>query len=286
MTMKTELFIPLSGGRKLAYAEYGLPDGIPVIYCHGNPGSRLDPGMLDPQLLRKYHIRLISPDRPGMGLSDFQAGRKISDWPSDVVALADALGLERFAVLGVSGGGPYAEVCAWKIPQRITEVAVVSGVGPFDAPGATQGMGQGKYYLGAARLHPRLAEAFLGMMKAGMKNAKMSELPGMPAADLAVLAKPSFSEAFQATAFESTHLGTHGTAWDASLAARPWDFQLEEIAMPVHLWQGEVDRNVPPAMARFVARSIPDCRAKFYPDEGHLSLLEHHFEEVLQVLAG
>jgi pimeloyl-ACP methyl ester carboxylesterase len=284
MTEKNELFIQLPDGRKLAYAEYGLLEGKPVIYCHGNPGSRLDPGMIDPESLVEYKVRLIAPDRPGMGLSDFQPGRKIGDWPADVIALADALGLDRFAVLGISGGGPYAEVCAWKIPQRLTTVAVVSGAGPFDAPGVTKGMGQGKFYLGAARLHPRLAEAFLGMMKSGMKNAKMSEMPGMPAADLAILAKPGFAERFLATAFESMHQGTHGTAWDATIAARPWDFCLGEIAMPVHLWQGEVDRNVPPAMARFVAQSIPDCRAKFYPDEGHLSLLEHHFDEVLQTL--
>jgi pimeloyl-ACP methyl ester carboxylesterase len=73
---------------------------------------------------------------------------------------------------------------------------------------------------------------------------------------------------------------------DATVVARPWDFRLEEISMPVHLWHGEADRNAPVAMGRFVAQSIPDCHAHFYPNEGHLSLLNHYFEEVLQVLLG
>src|SRR5512140_2188131 len=107
MTAQTEQNITLPDGRKLAYAEYGDPDGKPVIYCHGNPGSRLDPKMLDLQLLRKFHVRIIAPDRPGMGGSDFLPGRKISDWPADVTALADGLHLDRFAILGISGGGPY-----------------------------------------------------------------------------------------------------------------------------------------------------------------------------------
>ena len=284
MTTNTEQSIKLADGRRLAYAEYGDPRGKPILYCHGNPGSRLDGQMMNQSLLEKHHARLIAPDRPGMGGSDFLPGRKISDWPADATALMDALQIERFAVLGVSGGGPYAEVCALKLADRLTAVGVASGVGPFEAPGATEGMGQGRYYLGAARLQPWLAEAFLGMMKSGMKHAKMSEMPGMPAADLAVLADPQIGESMKATTMESWQGGLKGTAWDATLAARPWDFKLEEIKMPVHLWQGECDRNVPAAMARYVAKTIPDCRAKFYPEEGHLSLLAHHLEEILEVL--
>lgn len=286
MTTQTERAITLPDGRKLTYAEYGDPEGKPVLYFHGNPGSRLDPKMMDQQVLQKCHVRFIAPDRPGMGGSDFLPGRKISDWPADAAALGDALHLDRFAVLGISGGGPYAEVCAWKIPQRLTAAVVASGVGPLEAPNATRGMGQGRFYLKAARLQPRLAEAFLGMMKAGMKHAKMSEMPGMPPEDLAVLANPEVGQALLESSEASWCRGLKGTAWDATIAARPWDFRLEEIRMPVHLWHGESDRNVPVAMARHVAGRIPDCRAHFYPHEGHLSLLAHHLEEILQVLAG
>jgi pimeloyl-ACP methyl ester carboxylesterase len=286
MNTNSEYTLKLSDGRSLVYAEYGAPAGKPIFYFHGSPGSRLDPQMLDQDCLVKFNARLISPDRPGMGLSDFRPNRNISDWPEDVSALADALGLQRFAVLGHSGGGPYAEVCALKIPQRLTAVAVVSGVGPLDAPEATQGMGTGRFLLKAARLHPRLGGMFLGMMKSSMRYAKMSEMPGMPPPDMEILAQPEFATAFQATAEESWRRDVGGSAWDATIVARPWDFQLEAIKMPVHLWHGGADRNAPVAMGRFVAQSIPGCLAKFYPDEGHLSLLRNHLDEVLQVLVG
>jgi pimeloyl-ACP methyl ester carboxylesterase len=286
MTEPTVQTITLPDGRKLAYAEYGDPDGKPILYCHGNPGSRLDPKMMDQELVRKFHARILAPDRPGMGGSDFQPGRKMSDWPADAAALMNGLHLDRFAVLGISGGGPYAEVCALKIPDRLTVAVVASGVGPLEAPNATQGMGQGRFYLKAARLQPWLAEAFLGMMKAGMKNARMDKMPGMPPEDLQVLACPEVGQALLESSQESWQNGLKGTAWDATIAARPWDFRLEEIRMPVHLWQGEADRNVPAAMARYVAGKIPDCRAHFYPNEGHISLLAHHLEEILEVLVG
>src|SRR5512140_1859845 len=107
MTTQMEQIISLPDGRKMTYAEYGDPDGKPIFYFHGNPGSRLDPKMVEPELLRKFHARFIAPDRPGMGGSDFLPGRKMSDWPADVTALADGLHLDRFAILGISGGGPY-----------------------------------------------------------------------------------------------------------------------------------------------------------------------------------
>ena len=284
MTTQNEQSVTLLDGRKMTYAEYGDPGGKPIFYFHGNPGSRLDPLMVEPELLRKAHARFIAPDRPGMGGSDFQPGRKISDWPADVVALSEALQLNRFAVLGISGGGPYAEVTALKIPERLTAVAVASGVGPLDAPNATKGMGQGRFYLKAARLQPWLAEAFLGMMKAGMKNARMDKMPGMPPEDLQVLACPEVGQAMLASSQESWRNGLKGTAWDATIAARPWDFNLEEIRMPVHLWHGKADRNVPLAMAQNVAGKIPDCRVHVYQNEGHISLLAHYMEEILEVL--
>lgn len=284
MDRKTEQSIQLPDGRRLAYAEYGQPGGKPIFYFHGNPGSRLEPRAMDLDTLARFDARLIAPDRPGMGLSDLQPGRRMSDWPNDVLVLADALGLQCFALLGVSGGAPYAQVCAAGIPYRLTSAAVVSGMGPLDAPGATRGMGMGRFYLGAARLHPRLAAAFLGMMKTGMQNAKMSEMPGMPPQDLAILAKPEFAGAFLEATNESWRCGTRGTALDATLTARPWDFHLDRIAMPVHLWHGEADRNVPVALARYVARTIPDCRAHFHANEGHLSLLVNHLDEILSAL--
>src|SRR5262245_28757373 len=109
--MNLENHLVLPDGRKLAYAEFGDPDGLPVLYCHGSPGSRLEPLLIGDERLRQAGLRVIAPDRPGMGGSDFQRGRRLTDWPADVVRLADHLRLPRFAILGNSGGGPFAAVC-------------------------------------------------------------------------------------------------------------------------------------------------------------------------------
>ena len=101
--MKTENLLTLPDGRKLAYAEFGKPDGYPVLYCHGIPSSRLEPLLFGDGVLSQFGLRLIAPDRPGMGGSDFQTDRSFSDWPEDVGFLVETLGLDRFSVLGVSG---------------------------------------------------------------------------------------------------------------------------------------------------------------------------------------
>jgi pimeloyl-ACP methyl ester carboxylesterase len=127
-------FFRLPDGRTLTYAEYGAPDGKPVFYFHGLPGSRLDPVMLEVEGLEKAGIRLIACDRPGIGGSDFQPGRGFSDWPADMVAFADWLGLGKFAVWGISGGGGYVSACARFIPDRLSAAVIVSGVGRWIRP--------------------------------------------------------------------------------------------------------------------------------------------------------
>jgi pimeloyl-ACP methyl ester carboxylesterase len=116
--------ILLIEGRRLAYTEWGTPDGSPLLYFPGTPGSRL--WCPDERATLSAGVRLIMPDRPGVGRSDVSEGRTLSDWPADVVGLADALGIDRFAVVGVSAGGPYAASCAALIPERLTAVGIVS----------------------------------------------------------------------------------------------------------------------------------------------------------------
>src|SRR5436190_10650714 len=128
--------IKLRDGRVLAYAEYGSPGGLPIIHCHGTPSSRVEGDLIfDAAIAAELGVRIIVPDRPGMGRSDFQPGRRIVDWPNDVLELAAALGLDRFAVLGESGGSPYAAACAALIPARVRALGLLGGVAPFDAPG-------------------------------------------------------------------------------------------------------------------------------------------------------
>src|SRR5215469_9460078 len=129
----------LRDGRQLGYAHYGHPGGQPVLYFHGHPGSRLEARFAH-TAAAAAGFAVIALDRPGYGLSDFQPGRAITDWPADVAQAADALGISRFSVAGASGGGPYALACAWHLPTRVIRAAVISGVGPYQAAGVTRGM--------------------------------------------------------------------------------------------------------------------------------------------------
>ena len=162
-------FITLPDGRRLAYSETGAPDGSPVLYFHGHPGSRLDVAMFDRSILARSGLRMLSIDRPGIGQSDFQPGRAIRDWPADVRGFADALGIQRFAVLGVSGGGPFAAACAQALPERVTKALLVSSVGRFDLPGITKGMGPGLTYFRLGYRFPFLCRLMLRMMASGLK---------------------------------------------------------------------------------------------------------------------
>jgi pimeloyl-ACP methyl ester carboxylesterase len=279
----------LPDGRTLAYAEYGLPGGKPLFYFHGQSGSRLEPAMLDGKDLEKAGIRLIACDRPGMGGSDFQPGRGFSHWPADIVALADSLGLAKFGVFGVSGGGGYASACARWIPDRLLAAAIVSGAGWMDSPEARASlpvMNRLMWRLAArsARLIGLLLTLTIPRGQVDVAKVRQQMLRTMPPVEAAIFEKPGRLEAFMASGAESMRQGIQGIAWDTHLCARPWDFRLEEISFPVRLLHGEADLNVPLAVARKVAAAIPGCQATFYPGEGHFSTVLNHLDEVFNAL--
>ena len=277
----------LRDNRLLGYAEYGAPTGYPVIFFHGMPGSRLE-GALGRESATRENIRLVVPDRPGYGLSDFKPKRRILDWADDVVELADALGFDRFAIAGISGGGPYVAACALRIPHRLTGAAIISGVGPFEAPGATDGMSrQNRALFGMARRVPPLARASLSamsMIATRWPRRAMAQMKrAMPPPDRAVLEQPGISDGFVENIAESFRSGSRGATWEAQLYAKPWGFRLEDIAMEVHVWQGGKDVNVAPSMGRYQAQAIPNSKLTFYEEEGHLLGITH-LDEILSTV--
>lgn len=204
-------------------------------------------------------------------------------------ALADGLGIERFAVVGYSGGGPYAAACAFKIPQRLTAAAMVCSASPFDAPGATQGMARlnrVEFALTRYVPWPLLARLQNAEARATLRDPEraIDQLASvLSEPDRAVLARPAIRQMFRETVVEAYRTGGRGAAWDDVLFAHRWDFRLRDIAMHVYLWQGERDVLVPPTMGRYLASAIPNCHATFCPDEGHLLLFDH-WREILTVL--
>jgi len=290
MTDRLNQTVALQDGRSLGFAEYGDPDGKPVFYFHGHPSSRLDWPLFDPdEATSQLGARLIAPDRPGHGLSDYQRGRTMLDWPDDVIELADALQIDRFAVLGVSGGGPYAAACAFKIPLRLTKTAIVCRMGPAEAPGATDGISW--IYAGKSAIARNL---MLKMMAIGLQRDPdkfqrrfLSQASAtLPAPDVELLENSEFANSFLKLTFgEALRPGIAGASHDARLYSQPWGFRLEDIACEVHLRHGELDRQVLPSVGHYVADAIPNCHATFAHNEGHLSLPRNCVRAILSVLA-
>jgi pimeloyl-ACP methyl ester carboxylesterase len=285
MPETSDLFILLHDGRKLAYAEYGDPLGKPIFYFHGFPGSHWEAKMIEEGIL-KNHVRLIAVDRPGFGKSDFQRGRKFTDWPKDVIELANALRIEKFGVMGASGGGPYVLVCALKIPERLTRAGVIAGVGPFTEKDATRGMKMSNVFLfKVGKFFPGLLHlVFRQMAGVDMRNQMDKMLKSMPEPDRKVLTKPEMFEVMIADVKEAFLQGTNGAVYENIMYSNAWDFKLKDIQMEVLLWQGEKDTNVPPVMGHYQANAVPHCKAKFFPEEGHISLPYNNGDEIIRAM--
>ncbi len=278
--------VDLPDGRRLGYAEIGDPSGAPVIYCHGNPGSRLDFAAAPyDRALRAAGVRLIGTDRPGFGLSSPKPGRGHADWPADVAALADALDLDRFAVLGYSRGGRYALACAARLSGRLTAVGTLSAVGSPDMPGfhATYARLVRTEFLFARRLPGLWTKVTTSNVRRGTVRPSAVLLPFKIVlrcpADQAAL--ESNRDGWAATIIEAARQGP--TEWRREETDQPdaLDFDLDEIRMPVTIWHGTADKLVPLAQARHLAQRLGDARLVELPDVGHL----HTAERVASIAA-
>jgi pimeloyl-ACP methyl ester carboxylesterase len=278
--------IRLPDGRRLAYAEYGAPLGQPVFFFQGTPSSRLMHP--DEGVTRDLGVRLIVADRPGFGLSDLQPGRTLLDWPDDVAELANALGIDRFGIVGVSGGGPYTLACAYKLPHRLTAVAIAGGSGPVDETANLEGSARERHigYI-LARRAPWLLRLVIALARNPQRNPARFQAQfsaGAAGADRAIMERPAIKEMFINSYTEATRQGVRAFADEVTLASKPWGFPLQDIRIPVHLWHGEEDRSTPIAMARAIAAAIQDCRTTFLPGEGHLFLFDRWAEILADLL--
>jgi pimeloyl-ACP methyl ester carboxylesterase len=257
--LATEGTIDLADGRQLGYAEYGPPDGDPLVLFHGLPGSRYSV-FGGPSLLAEYNLRQIVLERPGFGRSTYDPDREFIDWPTDVQEATATLNLEKFALLGVSGGAPYVLVCAARLSDRLTNVGIVSGHGPLDAPGATDGLS--------------LVRRF-----------------GYATAPLPVVLWPVMWFVIQAIRLDTGHDAIRGGVrkepkgplHETRLQVRPWGFDLSSIPCHVHLWHGEQDTSAPISMAEHVVAQLPSSTLHSYPDAGHVLPDESH-EDILATL--
>ncbi|HEV2736310.1 MAG TPA: alpha/beta hydrolase [Longimicrobiaceae bacterium] len=283
--------ITLRDGRTLGYAGYGDPGGVPLFFFHGTPGCRFRSRADDPAA-RELGMRVIMPERPGYGLSDPHPRGSMPTWADDVAQLADRLGIGAFGVAGASGGGPFVAACAHALAPRLTCAVMVSSASPVDAPEVWRTLSTANRlkFLAprhapwllrwdaelVARLVRRRPEAFVRLMAVQMSPA-----------DRRLFHAEDRKEPLARFLRECFRQGAAGLAADLRAVSRPWGFDPAAIRMPVHVWHGEDDGMAPVAMGRYLARTIPRARARFFPGEGHLLVASGaRWRELLETVAG
>lgn len=274
--------IKLPDGRRLSYAEYGDQHGKLVLFCHGIPGSRLQMTKDMAQTAHAMGLRLVVPDRPGYGLSDPKPGRKLLDWPQDVSVLINALGAEQFWVVGFSLGAAYSLACTWAMPERVTGVSLVGGIAPnmFDPQVISAMSPTNNAIFALGRDNPACLHDTLQTLAPDADTLFAALLESFSAPDKALLAQLQIASAYRRDSVETLCQGHDAASTDFILAVKDWNFDLEEIHAPVHVWNGEEDLNAPPAMAEYMATRLPHSRIHLLPGEGHLCLFSH-WEEIL-----
>ncbi len=266
----------LSDGRTLAYAEFGDPSGEAIFYAHGGPGSRLDGKLFHQEALR-HGYRFIATDRPGMGESTYLPDRKLLDYPRDIAQLADALGIDRFGVMGWSGGGAHTTVCAYAIPERLLFNITFAGYTNFaELPGAEHLLESkvDQWSVGLSKSHPRLFRLLFDLMNASEKlmpeTTYKAFMKTVSPTDQAIGADPEFKAAFMASQLEAFRQGSRGVTTDAAVHYVDWGFRLEEIRFPLHVFHGSEDRLVPPAFGQHLCQHVPHGHLHLLEGQGHL----------------
>jgi pimeloyl-ACP methyl ester carboxylesterase len=273
----------LDDGGLVGYADCGDPDGDPLVLCHGFPNSRVFGALFDPAA-RDLGIRVVAPERPGIGVSDPDPDRELTDWPTDLAAVTEALDLDRFGVLGISGGAPYALVSAAMLPGLVERVGVASGLGPMAAVGLREQL----WYKTARHLSPLTKLALLVGDRRARKDrdAFLSGIAdGSAPADHPLWTGEVGTVIYDSMIEARRRHGLDPLVRETAIYGSPWGFDLDEVDVPVALWYGKADSVVPPGMGWYLSEHLPTATAQFYPDLGHLSTFVRHESEILRTVA-
>ena len=261
--------LTLRDGRRLNYAEYGDPSGVPVLYCHGIPGSHQD-GCLADAPARALGARLVVPERPGYGLSDPLPGATIETVTQDMGALVQALELHSPSILGFSGGGSYAMACAAALGGKARQLVLVGSFAPFADHTLLRAMSEGMRRLFTLAAGDRAQfEAALANTTADPDVLAEAVIAGLPEIDKELFNDIELRAAYRATCALALRQGASAMLHDFALMTRPWGFDPRAVACPATLWHGLADENAPPQMSEALASTIPGARLKLVPGAGH-----------------
>lgn len=268
------------GGRRLSVDSLGDPDGRPVFLLHGTPGSRNGPrprGIV----LHRLGIRLICYDRPGYPGSDRLRGRRVADAAKDVRAIAEFFGIDRFSVVGRSGGAPHALACAALLGEHIVSAAALGSLAPYDAEGLDWSLGMADSNV---RVY-RNAEADLGDLiailneQAGQVRSSSEGLlkllwPELVGHDREIIGDIALRRIIAEVHTEALSKTTAGWIDDVLALSRPWGFELSGITAPVKLWSGSDDVFSPPGHTRWLAKRIPNSDLEMATGAAHFGAMK------------
>jgi len=289
--MSGEDFVQLKNGAIIAFEQYGDASGVPVIFCHGWPSSRTMARLTD-EPARGLGIRIISPDRPGISGSSLQPNRKLSDWPQVVERLANQLGIEKFRMLAISGGAPYAYATARAMPERVRAIAIISGAVPIVDLVDRQGLLRlYRWMLALYQRSPRLlrklflmARPILSLRPPVRFRPLVLKMLMLQTCDEESLRDSAAFEAVFESQRRAWRESAEGVMIDAQIYAQPWGFPIEEVRVPVRLWHGKQDRAFSARLAEDIANRLPNCEARFVDGAGHYSLPIRYMRQILRDL--
>jgi pimeloyl-ACP methyl ester carboxylesterase len=288
----SSLMVGLAGGRSLEVSVSGPEGATPLVFHHGTPSDRTQ-YLPFVQAAAVRGLRLVCYSRPGYGGSPRHPGRVIADCAADTLAVVEQLGAGRFYTAGWSGGGPHALACAALLPGRVLGCATIAGIGPFGAAGLDflEGMGQdNQEEFGAALAGPSQLQDFLerqAQVLAGVTGEQVAAALGDLVSPIDVGVLSGDFAAYLATTFRrAVSTGIWGWFDDDLAFTRPWGFDLDEVSVPVVVWQGGQDRMVPFTHGQWLATHLPTVRPRLLPEEGHLSITVASFGKILDDLLG
>ncbi len=282
----------LPDGREIGFCEYGVAGGRPVLWFHGTPGGSRQIAPVGRLAAERLGIRLIALDRPGMGASTAHVYRNVLGWADDIGTILDAVGIDRYAVVALSGGGPYALACAARHRSRVAAVAVLGGVAPSVGPDRVHGglvgtLRRTSRLLGLARVPAGHALHLLVRSSRPLSGQVFELFKAIsPEGDRRVFSDPAMKAMF----IEDIVVGTR-RQWVAPILdliqfSRDWGFRLADLTVPVRLWQGDADHIVPAAHAQHLATRLHDAELRIRPGESHLGVMaaaEEIFGVVLEL---
>ncbi len=268
--------IAVRDGRRLGFASFGSPLGRPIVWMHGTPGARRQIPLVARESADRDGLRIIGIDRPGIGSSTPYVYPDLRDWTADLELLADTLGIDRFDVIGLSGGGPYTLAAAAALPHRVDKVAVIGGVAPTIGPDAIGGGVVGALQRTAPFV--RAGRIPLGLaLTAGIRVARPLAgtaldlyRMGQPDGDKRLLGRPEFKAMFLDDLLNGSRRQVTAPLSDFLLFTRDWGFRLEDVKTPVLWWHGDADHIVPFAHGEHCVERLPNATLHVMEGESHL----------------